>query len=147
MVVFDASEVKPDTTAKINNCEDLKKELNGFIGTLNYYRHFTGLGHFTDGVKFLADRVGAYWLIDAIFSWQVERRSFTFRGERRAKVGDAPFQVWTLKVASDKTAVLEMREDSDQPPVVRQEIEFTDFPQGEVKLYLIDGVLLLPSEY
>jgi len=125
--------------------EELKKELNGFIGTECYYQHFTG-GKFTDGVKHLADRAEAYWLIDAIFSWQGERRSFEFRGEKRERVKDAPFQIWILKVA-DSSAVLEMREDSDQPAVVRQEIEFTDFPAGEIKLYLIDGVLLLPSEY
>jgi len=28
-----------------------------------------------------------------------------------------------------------------------EKIPYTDFPPGEVKLYLIDGVILLPSEY
>jgi len=51
--------------------EELKRELDGFCGTQNYYRHFTGL-NYTDGVKHLADRAGAYWLVDAVFSWQVE---------------------------------------------------------------------------
>lgn len=123
--------------------EELKKELNGFIGTENYYRHFTG-GNFTDGVKHLAGRAGAYWLIDAIFSYQSEQ-----------KIRALPFQIWTLKVLrselgknkNDPMAVLEMREDTDEPLKVSQKIEFTDFPKGEVKLYLIDGVLLLPSEY
>ena len=30
--------------------------------------------------------------------------------------------------------------------IARQQIEYSDFPLKEIKLYLIDGVLLLPSE-
>lgn len=123
--------------------EQLQTERSGFCGTENYYRHFTG-GKYTDGVKHLADRTGAYWLIDAVFSWQCEQR-----------VRSAPFQIWTLKVLktefgknkSEPMAVLEMKEDTDEPAKVSQKIQYTDFPKGEVKLYLIDGVLLLPSEY
>ncbi len=116
--------------------EILKQSLNQFTGTENYYRHWTGLIVFTDGVKYLADKAGAYWLIDLIASWQV-----------RSKVKKCPFQIWELKVNEDRTAVATMREDSDQPEVVRQEIPYTDFPLEKIKLYLVDGVLMLPSEY
>ena len=123
--------------------EDLKRELNDFCGTQNYYKHFTGLV-FTDGVKHLADRAGAYWLIDAVMSWQVDK-----------KVRRAPFQIWRLKVLrselgenkNEPMAILEMSEDTDAPIIARQKIEFTDFPEGEVKLYFQNGVLFLPSEY
>ena len=123
--------------------EELKKELDGFYGTQNYYRHFTG-GNFTDGVKHLADRAGAYWLIDAIMSCQAEK-----------VIRCVPFQVWTLKVLrselgknkSEPMAILEMKEDTDTPILVSQKIEFTDFPKGEIKLYFQNGVLFLPSEY
>lgn len=123
--------------------EELKGELNGFTGTQNYYRHFTG-PKYTDGVKHLADRAGAYWLLDAVFSYQCDK-----------KIRALPFQVWELKVLrselgenkNEPMAVLEMREDSDKPTMVSQKIAYTDFPQGEVKLWLIDGVLILPSEY
>lgn len=123
--------------------EELQNELDRFTGTEKYYRHFTG-GKFTDGVKHLADRAEAHWLIDAIFSYQIKR-----------KIRDLPFQIWTLKVLrselgkskSEPMAILEMKEDTDAPIQVSQKIPFTDFPEGEVKLYLIGGVLLLPSEY
>jgi len=123
--------------------EGLQRELNGFCGTECYYRHFTG-GRFTDGVKHLADRAGAYWLIDAIFSYQSEQ-----------KIRAIPFQIWTLKVLrselgknkNEPMAVLEMNEDTGEPLKVSQKIPYTDFPEGEIKLYLIDSVLLLPSEY
>ena len=104
-------------------------ELDQFTGTENYWRHWLG-GKFTDGVKYLADKAGAHWLLDAIFSYH--------RPE--------PFQVWTLKV-KDSQAVLTMQEDTDTPVKVKQKIKYTDFSLDEVKLYLIDGILLLPSEY
>ena len=123
--------------------EELQKELNGFCGTEYYHRHFTGL-YYTDGVKHLAERAGAFWLIDAVFSYQHEQ-----------KIRAVPFQIWRLKVLrselgenkNEPMAVLEMNEDTDKPIIVSQKIPFTDFPKGEVKLYFIDGVLLLPSEY
>ena len=48
-------------------------DLAQFIGTSQYYRHNLGL-LYTDGVKYVADRGGAYWLIDAIASWQIDPR-------------------------------------------------------------------------
>ena len=106
-------------------------ELNQFRGTEHYYQHWTKILVFTDGIHYLAEKAGAYWLIDAIASY------------RRKE----PFQVWMLKVKEDKSAVLTMQEDTGQPVKVRQVIPFTDFPLDEIKLWLIDGVLILPSEY
>jgi hypothetical protein len=40
-----------------------------------------------------------------------------------------------------------MREDSDQPAKVTQKIGCTDFPEGLWAFYLIDGILMLTSEY
>ena len=110
---------------------NLSTDLNQFIGTENYYRHWTRCGVFTDGVQYLAEQAGAYWLIDAVFSYR-RRESF---------------QVWTLRKNDDNSAVLTMQEDSGEPAKVRQEIPYTDFPLDSIKLYLIDSVLLLPSEY
>ena len=107
-----------------------KPELNQFTGTENYYRHWIGGYVYTDGVKYLAEVGKCYWLIDAVFSY---RRS-------------EPFQIWSLE-AKDNKAVLTMVEDTGRPELVRQEIGYTDFPLDYVKFYLIDGVLLLPSEY
>ncbi len=106
-------------------------DLRRFIGTEQYYQHRTKQFIFTDGVKYLADAGGAFWLIDAIASYRREE----------------PFQVWELKVKPDNSCVLTMREDTGQPTKVRQEILYTDFPLEKITLYLIDGVLLLPSEY
>ena len=46
--------------------EELRIALTKFTGTVNYYRHWTRAFHYTDGVAFLAENVGAYWLLDHI---------------------------------------------------------------------------------
>ncbi len=119
---------------------ELNQKLASFTGTINWYRHWTNLLAYTDGVKTLAETAQAYWLIDAIASHQIN-----------PKVAWHDFQVWTLTVSEDKTAVLQMKEDSDKQPVVTQKIDYTDFPIGTFKLW-IEGtgrerVLLLPSEH
>lgn len=106
-------------------------ELSQFVGTTQYFPHSAGRVVFTEGVQYLAERGGAYWLIDAIASYNRQE----------------PFQIWELKKHQDNTATLTMREDTGRPTKVRQEISYTDFPLEGIKLYLIDGVLLLPSEY
>ena len=113
--------------------EDVKKEnLMQFIGTEQYW-NVMGF-RVTDGVKFLMDN-GASWLITDIISYQYDK-----------KIGSRSFQVWKLKVKDNK-GVLEMREDSDLPVVVRQEYGYTDFPLDEIEIWVVDGVVLLPSEY
>jgi len=108
----------------------LMSDLEQFSGTEHYHKHWIG-GMYTDGVEFLAQKTNCYWLIDAIFSYT------------RAE----PFQIWELEVNHDRTALLTMKEDDGQEAKVKQEIKFTDFPEGKMKLYVSDGVLLLPSEY
>lgn len=112
----------------------LKTELNQFTCTEQWYKHPFGL-LYTDGVKFLAEKAGAYWLIDAIASYQSKYKN------------KCPFQIWELSVNDDDRATLTMRENSNQPAQVTQEVGFTDFPFKHIKLYSINGVLLLPSEY
>ena len=102
-------------------------------GGEQYFRH-RGKAIFTSGVWRVAEEAGAYWLIDAIFSY----------GRKEE------FQVWHLDVVGSK-AWLTMQEDTDAPVLVRQEIEFTDFPEGQWKFYLVvnpdQAVLMVPNEY
>jgi len=63
------------------------------------------------------------------------------------KSKDVAFQLWALAVNEDNTAFLTCREDSDMPVIYEQKYEYTDFPVGTWKMYLIDGVLMVPSEY
>ncbi len=114
-----------------------RADLAQFTGSEQWYRH--GLVRnilFTDGVKFLADGASAYWLIDEIALAQRCVPAVVAEG----------FQLWRLKVNADRTATL-VCEDGDCREVLRKEIEFTDFPLDEIKFYVTDNVILLPSEY
>ena len=111
----------------------LEEELAQFHGTQHYYRNFTGL-LFTDGIKYLADRVDCYWLIDLV-------------GSHQPKVKTVGFQLWELEVVEELAAVVTMREDTGQPALVRQNIPYTDFPLRDFSFYCIDNVMLLKSEY
>ncbi len=116
-------------------------DLRQFTGTTQWYQwsHLTKL-ICTDGAKYLADEAGAYWLLDAIASHQ---SAPAIQDSQRLQ----DFQVWILKVNSDKSCRLTCAEDSDIAPAVIQDIEFTDFPLAEIKLYVCGNVILLPSEY
>lgn len=95
----------------------------------------------TDGVVGMAQEAGAFWLIDAIGSYQNKLNKTEALRE---------FQLWLLTVTEKegrRSCVLECLPDSDQKAVVRQEIEYTDFPVGTFKLYVENGVCLLPSEH
>ena len=130
------NQTAPESMSEIKKVNELKSNLRQFRGTENYFRHPLNGLIFTDGIKYLADEAGAYWLIDAIASYQTSRLKEKY-----------PFQVWALKVTNNSSAVLTMREDLENLKDIRQEIEYTDFPLDYIKLYLIDNVLLLPSEY
>ncbi len=111
--------------------------LHQFTGSENWYRH--GLNRkvlFTDGVKYVADQAGAYWLIDLIALAQLSE----------AAVAREAFQVWTLTVNEDETATV-LCDDGNGRGVFTQAIDFTDFPRGGIKFYFCDNTILLPSEY
>ncbi len=91
---------------------------------------------FTDGAKYVADRGGAYWLLDEI--------AFAQRGV--TPVAAEPFQFWTLKVKPDRTAKL-ICEDGNGRAVFSKMITYTDFPLDEISFYFTDNIILLPSEY
>jgi len=111
---------------------EIETNMANAIGTEGYIKHMFGL-LFTDGVNQLREDADAFWLVDAIASYQSEQKN-------------VEFQVWELKVKDNK-GVLTMKEDTDCPELVRQEFDYTDFPLSEVKFYVQNNVLLLPSEY
>ncbi len=114
-----------------------RNDLNQFSGTGEHYKHWLKVFTYTDGVKYLADRANAHWLIDAIASHQPP----LLRDEMLKE-----FQIWRLIVNEDKTAKLVCERDTEDV-VLTQDIPFTDFPLLEVKLFLVARVLMLPSEY
>jgi len=121
--------------------EDLEQTLSRFMGTEAYHR-FNPLYKtivLTDGAKYLAEKAGAFWLMDAIASHQAN-----------PKVKAEGFQAWTLQVDESKSALL-ICDDGNGRVVATQAIEFTDFPLQKYSVWAIPQddllVILLPSEY
>ena len=100
---------------------------------------------YSPGVKFVADKAEAYWLIDAIASY--------FMGGQMAYPDSRldTLQFWRLEVKEDRTARLTARADSGVEPYVIQRIEYTDFPLEQIDIWAgFDGkywTLYLPSEH
>lgn len=142
-MVVNAEEPKPVTAG------ELESYLFGFSGTVDYHLHWTRRFHYTDGVKGMAEKARAFWLIDLIASHQGRSvKAPLFFGDKEGhRLHDVGFQIWVLDVRADKTATARCIEDSGQPDMITQEIEYTDFPEGSWKFYLVQDVLMLPGEY
>ncbi len=125
------------------------ESLRQFTGTEGYHRWSPLFRRhcLTDGAQYLAEQAGAYWLMDAIAS----HHQTACQKDHRCR----DIQFWTLKTDLDKhTCVLQCWGDSGkgEKPVVTQEIEYTDFPLEEIKLFCqpldeTNWVIMLPSEY
>lgn len=120
----------------MENPEQITAVLKQFIGSGIIYQHCLSI-KFTEGVKYLADAAEAYWLIDGIASHQIKR----FLSNTKLQY----FQIWHL-LAKEKSGTLICEWDTGKE-VIRQEIEYTDFPIASIKLYLVSKVLMLPNEY
>jgi len=129
---FEAVKLAKENTNKLK-----KEDLAFFSGSEGFYRYSPLFPKtlLTDGSKYVADKGQAYWLMDAISSWQT-----------RKKVRQEEFQVWKLKRTKDNEALL-TAEDGNGNKIARQKIPYTDFPLDEIKLYYVNDTILLPSEY
>ena len=119
--------------------QKIKDRLAQHHGTENYYRFaFLGVDAlYTDGVQDMAETCKAHWLINAVMSYQ-------------SGLKNEEFQVWTLTKTNYKTKDgfywLLQCTDGNGNTLRKQEIEYSDFPLDEIKLYFTNNVLLLPSE-
>lgn len=111
--------------------------------TENYTRVYPGL-LITSGVRLLAEEAGAFWLLDVIESIRP-----------RVSKEDG-FAVAELSVSENDSAVFRLT-DGNENELYKQEIQFTDFPFDNIKLFVAldeiiepgksNWVVLLPSEY
>lgn len=107
-----------------------------FHGTETWFRHaLNRYILYTEGVQFVAETAGAYWLLDLI----------VLENTANSKLGLLEeFQVWKLTV--DGTAGRLVCEDGDYNVVHSQGIQYTDFPLDSFELWFENNVIMLPSE-
>lgn len=116
--------------------ETLLNDLAHFTGSEQFYRHpLFRKFIYTEGVQYLAEQAEGYWLLDYIFGKQ-----------EIAALSKEPFQTWTISLHDTGGASL-IVEDGNKNPIVDFYLTFTDFPLQTFTLWLIEGTLLLPSEY
>jgi hypothetical protein len=127
-----------DTTVTTDTMTELETTLAQFTGTEGYHT-FSTLSNLviTDGVKYLADKTNCYWFLDIIASYQRKCNKDPMLKE---------FQIWTLTTKNGKGKVICER-DKDDPKPITQKIKYTDFSLQTIKLYCMNNVILLPSEY
>ena len=122
------------------NAKTITKKLRQFHGTSMYHKHlYPGKSPLlmTDGIKFVRDTLDAFLLMDSLLIYQSHKA-----------LRDVKFQIWELKQSpKDMTWNLSCRSDVGTKPLISQSIEFSDFPLNFIKIWIIDGVVILPSEY
>ena len=126
------------------NLNNFHKEMSMFTGTEAYHR-WTPLskGVLTDGSKYVAEQLQAYWLFDAIAS--------------HIDFGDLPDldMYFSTLTTFNKTGTLSL-EDGNGREIALQNFDYTDCPLTGIKIWSVSTdseergpffVHMLPSEY
>lgn len=114
----------------------LKDDLQQFYGTEHYYA-ITNSVKITDGVKYFADKAEAYWLVTDI----------AINGAMHEKLRDEPFIVANTRRKTNGGIIVQY-EDGDYNPLLLEEYPLSDLPDdANFTLWMVDNVILLPSEY
>ena len=125
------------------NTSKFKQDVSQFTGSLNHHR-FSALSKsaLTDGAKFVADELQAYWLFDAIAS-HIDYGMADEMGVQH----DMYFSKLTVHGGSAKLVI----DDGDGNVLASQDFDYTDFPVDELEIWSAkaDGyhVHYLPSEH
>lgn len=126
-----------ETKKKKLKYAELQANLEQFYGTENYYK--LGLTPIiaTDGVKYFADTCECYWLLDEICYGLFKKHQ-----ELGALFID-------IEAKKSHSIHIVAREDKDMPIIFEKSIRdiCKVIPVGTYKIWLINNVLLLPSEY
>ena len=129
-------------TKKTLSAIEFERSLMGFIGTSNYYEHKV-----TDDIKFLLTD-GCNWIREAAEArWLFDEILFN---QPRPEIKDLSFQVWVLwKETADGESdwVLRCEDGNDNTVLVQVLMEAVDFPIDEIRIWVVGGVAMLPSEY
>ena len=121
------------------NTSKFKQDVSQFTGSLNHHR-FSALSKsaLTDGAKFVADELQAYWLFDAIAS---------HIDYGMTEPHDMYFSTLDVHDGSAKLVI----DDGDGNVLASQDFDYTDFPVDKIEIWSAkaDGyhVHYLPSEH
>lgn len=132
-----------------NNKAAILAELSQFYGSDKYYTNpMYKQMVYTTGVRYMAEHIGAYWLLDMI--------AFDFLPKLLRPETKDRFYTIRLTVKPDGDARVIVTNGNDDKPIISREVDYTDFPVvKDFKLFLCETVvaegerymLMLPDEY
>ena len=118
---------------------EFERALAGFFGTSNYYEHkVTEDIKFllTDGCNWIREAAEARWLFNEILFNQL-----------RPEIKSLPIQVWILDKNVDKQWVLRCEDGNYNTVLVQMLMDVVELPIDEIRIWVVGGVAMLPSEY
>jgi hypothetical protein len=119
----------------------IKAELQQFIGSETFYKIPLIGTRFTDGIKYLADTAECFWLVTdaSVIAKSLMSKSYfiTVDFKRLSETEREESQCEALINYSDGNGHI----------FETHKYHVTDFPLDELRLFFIDGTLMLPSEY
>lgn len=123
------------------NKQSFKAALEQFHGTEKYYRLPICDTLYTDGIQFLATEGKAFWLVTdaSIVAKSLQDKSrFITVDFKKLNTAERKQLGYAAKVTYS---------DGNGQVFTTQFYHLTDFPLETLRLYFIDNILLLPSEY
>jgi hypothetical protein len=118
---------------------ELQSGLSQFTQINGWYHHWLKQFVFSDGVKWLSDQCNGRGLLTDIAFYQLRIRRDHLQLEA--------FQIWHLQRLSETRVSLACCKVTHQTPIIQTDVEAPQFALSEITLWLINGMLLLPSEY
>lgn len=109
----------------------LEEKLQGYYGTERYYRLTITPILATDGVHAFAEEGNAYW---AVSDMCIQALSLK-----------APFLSITITSTGKRLDIVYT--DGNDNILKKKHYAHTDLEKGTYRFYIVDGVILLPSEY
>ena len=110
----------------------LKQELLHFSGTENYYRDFMEI-LVTDGIKYFQETAEANWVVSDIAVIV------------KMKLKNENFISIDLIVKDGKATI--QYTDGNDTKLYKQDYEYADLEDIELKFFFVDNVLMLSNEY
>jgi hypothetical protein len=103
-----------------------------------YYHHYLGYDY-VDTILEACKQKKSFWVLDVIGSYMPQIK-------KHNKEQDNNFLLVTFLVDDESHCTFTIREDTDIEPFIKQDIEFTDL-DCSMKFYMVDDVLIFPSDY
>jgi hypothetical protein len=115
--------------------DELLAKLLSFSGSPQRWKDQTPFGEIvlSEGCKFLREKEEFKWLFDLINSHQ-------------SRLKNEEFQEWITTRISDNEFIVTCTDGDDQT-FATQKIQYSALPLDTLKIWLVEGVYLLPSEY